>query len=49
MPDLLVLGQVTVDHAVPATPGPWRESLGGNALYAAAGARLFCDPAGSGS
>jgi sugar/nucleoside kinase (ribokinase family) len=44
MPDLLVLGQVTVDHAVPATPGPWRESLGGNALYAAAGARLFCDP-----
>ena len=44
MPDLLVLGQVTVDHAVPATPGPWRESLGGNALYAAAGARLWCDP-----
>jgi sugar/nucleoside kinase (ribokinase family) len=44
MPDLLVLGQVTVDHAVPATPGPWRESLGGNALYAVAGARLWCDP-----
>jgi pfkB family carbohydrate kinase len=43
MPDLLVLGQVTVDHAVPATPGPWYESLGGNALYAAAGARLWCD------
>ena len=43
MPDLLVLGQVIVDHAVPATPGPWRESLGGNALYAAAGARLWCD------
>ena len=43
MPDLLLLGQVTVDHAVPATPGPWRESLGGNALYAAAGARLWCD------
>ena len=45
MPDLLVLGQVTVDHAVPAAPGPWRPSLGGNALYAAAGARLWCDPA----
>jgi sugar/nucleoside kinase (ribokinase family) len=44
MPDLLVLGQVTVDHAVPAVPGPWRESLGGNALYAAAGARLWCEP-----
>jgi len=44
MPDLVVLGQVTVDHAVPAVPGPWQESLGGNALYAAAGARLWCDP-----
>ena len=44
MPDLLVLGQIAVDHTVPATPGPWRESLGGNALYAAAGARLWCDP-----
>jgi ribokinase len=44
VPDLLVLGQVVVDHTVPATPGPWRESLGGNALYAAAGARLWCDP-----
>src|SRR5262245_5338866 len=44
-PDLLILGQVTVDHAVPAVPGPWREAVGGNALYAAAGARLWCDPA----
>jgi pfkB family carbohydrate kinase len=43
--DLLVLGQVTVDHVVPAAPGPWRESVGGNALYAAAGARLWYDPA----
>jgi sugar/nucleoside kinase (ribokinase family) len=43
MPDLLVLGQVIVDHVVPATPGPWQEALGGNALYAAAGARLWCD------
>ena len=45
MADLLVLGQVTVDHVVPATPGPWRASVGGNALYAAAGARLWNDPA----
>ncbi len=45
MVDLLILGQVTVDHVVPATPGPWRESVGGNALYAAAGARLWYDPA----
>ena len=44
-PDLLILGQVTVDHVVPATPGPWRAAVGGNALYAAAGARLWCDPA----
>jgi sugar/nucleoside kinase (ribokinase family) len=47
-PDLLVLGQVTVDHVVPAAPGPWRELLGGNALYAAAGARLWSDPQGIG-
>ena len=45
MADLLILGQVTVDHAVPAAPGPWRESVGGNALYAAAGARLWYEPA----
>ncbi len=45
MADLLVLGQVTVDHVVPATPGPWRAAVGGNALYAAAGARLWYDPA----
>jgi len=43
--DLLVLGQVTVDHVVPATPGLWQASIGGNALYAAAGARLWYDPA----
>jgi sugar/nucleoside kinase (ribokinase family) len=42
--DLLVLGQVSVDHVVPATPAPWREAVGGNALYAAAGARLWYDP-----
>src|SRR3954469_18354851 len=44
-PDILILGQITVDHVVPATPGVWFERLGGNAIYAAAGARLWCDPA----
>ena len=43
-PDLILLGQVTVDHVVPARPGAWREQLGGNALYAAAGARLWIEP-----
>jgi ribokinase len=43
--DLLILGQVTVDHVVPAAPGPWHETVGGNALYAAAGARLWYEPA----
>jgi sugar/nucleoside kinase (ribokinase family) len=41
-PDILILGQVTVDDTVPASPGPWHRRLGGNALYAAAGARLWC-------
>ncbi|MCY4452480.1 MAG: carbohydrate kinase family protein [Immundisolibacterales bacterium] len=43
-PDLILLGQTTVDHVVPARPGAWRERLGGNALYAAAGARLWIEP-----
>ena len=43
-PDLILLGQATVDHVVPARPGAWREQLGGNALYAAAGARLWLAP-----
>ena len=43
-PDLILLGQVTVDHVVPARPGLWREQLGGNVLYAAAGARLWIEP-----
>ena len=43
--DLILLGQVTVDHVVPARPGVWREQLGGNVLYAAAGARLWIAPA----
>lgn len=42
---LLIVGQSTIDHLVPARPGPWREQLGGNALYALAGARLWLDPA----
>ena len=44
-PDLIVIGQTTIDHVVPARPGPWREQIGGNALYAAAGARLWLEPA----
>jgi len=40
-PDILILGQITVDDTVPATPGPWQRRLGGNALYATAGARLW--------
>jgi ribokinase len=42
-PDLIIIGQVTIDHVVPPTPGTWTEQLGGNALYAAAGARLCAD------
>lgn len=42
-PDLIVIGQISLDHIVPARPGAWYEALGGNALYAAAGARLWCD------
>lgn len=43
-PDLVIVGQVTVDHVVPAQPGPWFLRLGGNALFGAAGARLWMDP-----
>jgi hypothetical protein len=43
-PDLIIIGQISLDHIVPAHPGAWYEALGGNALYAAAGARLWCDP-----
>lgn len=43
-PDLILLGQTTVDHVVPARPGAWREQLGGNVLYAAAGVRLRIEP-----
>jgi len=43
-PDILIVGQITVDDVVPSRPGVWRRQLGGNALYATAGARLWCDP-----
>ncbi len=44
-PDLLILGQVTVDDVVPPAPAPWRRQLGGSSLYAVAGARLWIEPA----
>jgi sugar/nucleoside kinase (ribokinase family) len=44
-PDLIFVGQVTIDDVVPAEPGPWRRAVGGSALYAIAGARLWIDPA----
>jgi ribokinase len=44
-PDLIVVGQVTIDDVVPAAPGPWWRQIGGSALYAVAGARLWLDPA----
>jgi ribokinase len=44
-PDLVFVGQVTIDDVVPAEPGPWRRMVGGSALYAIAGARLWLDPA----
>lgn len=43
-PDVVIVGQITVDDVVPSRPGLWGRQLGGNALYATAGARLWCDP-----
>ena len=42
-PDLVILGQVTIDDVVPAAPGPWRRQIGGSGLYCVAGARLWLD------
>jgi ribokinase len=42
-PDLIIVGQVTVDDVVPAVPGAWRRQIGGSSLYALAGARLWLD------
>ena len=44
-PDLIILGQVTIDDVVPAAPGAWRRQMGGSSLYAVAGARHWIDPA----
>ena len=41
---IIISGQITIDDVVPAEPGVWYRRLGGNALYAAAGARLWCEP-----
>jgi sugar/nucleoside kinase (ribokinase family) len=43
-PDLLIVGQVTIDDVVPATPGPWQRQIGGSSLYAVAGARHWIEP-----
>ena len=43
-PDILLIGQITVDDTVPELPGRWERRLGGNAFYSVAGARLWCDP-----
>jgi sugar/nucleoside kinase (ribokinase family) len=43
-PDLVILGQITIDDVVPATPGPWKRQIGGSSLYCLAGAKLWLDP-----
>lgn len=43
-PELIIVGQVTIDDVVPATPGPWQRQMGGSSLYALAGARLWLEP-----
>ena len=43
-PDLIILGQITIDDVVPAFPGSWRRQIGGSSLYCLAGARLWLDP-----
>jgi len=43
-PDLIIIGQVTIDDVVPAAPAPWRRQMGGSSLYAVAGARLWLEP-----
>ena len=48
-PDLLIVGQVTIDDVVPATPGLWQRQIGGSSLYAVAGARLGSTLSASGS
>jgi len=43
-PDLLIVGQVTIDDVVSASPGAWQRQMGGSSLYAVAGARLWLEP-----
>ena len=43
-PDLIIVGQVTIDDVVPAAPGAWGRQIGGSSLYAVAGARHWIDP-----
>jgi ribokinase len=43
-PDLIFVGQVTIDDVVPAAPGPWTRVIGGSSLYGIAGARLWLAP-----
>ena len=43
-PDLVILGQITIDDVVPASPGPWRRQIGGSSLYCLAGAKVWLDP-----
>jgi ribokinase len=43
-PDLVILGQITIDDVVPASPGNWHRQIGGSSLYCLAGARLWLEP-----
>jgi hypothetical protein len=43
-PDLVILGQITIDDVVPADPGAWQRQIGGSSLYCLAGAKLWLDP-----
>jgi sugar/nucleoside kinase (ribokinase family) len=43
-PELIILGQITIDDVVPASPGTWGRQIGGSSLYCLAGARLWLDP-----
>jgi hypothetical protein len=43
-PDLVILGQVTIDDVVPANPGAWQRQIGGSSLYCLAGAKLWLEP-----
>lgn len=42
-PDLIIVGQVTIDDVVPASPGRWHRQIGGSSLYCLAGARMWLE------